>query len=80
MATKITLLGNGPIRIEGDDFEIYDPQGRKFGLGGRTVVSLCRCGHSASKPFCDGSHAKAGFSSTVEARDLPAPKPKAANP
>lgn len=79
MATRIIPISNGPIRIEGD-FEIFDPQGNKFGLGGRTAVSLCRCGQSASKPFCDGSHARTGFCDAVTARDLPAPKPKAANP
>lgn len=74
-ATKITINNNGPIRIEGD-FEILDPQGQPFGLAGRTVVSLCRCGHSNNKPFCDGSHKTANFSDSVAARDLPAPKPK----
>jgi len=74
-ATKITVNSNGSIKIEGD-FEICDPQGQPFGLAGRTVISLCRCGHSANKPFCDGSHKTAGFSDTVVARDLPAPKPK----
>jgi CDGSH-type Zn-finger protein len=75
MATKITPLNNGPIRIEGE-FEIYDPQGNRFGLAGRTVISLCRCGQSASKPFCDGSHARTGFNDPVVARELPPPKPK----
>jgi CDGSH-type Zn-finger protein len=75
MATKIRPLNNGPIRIEGD-FEILDPTGKTFGLGGRTVVSLCRCGHSGNKPFCDGSHNRLGFSDAVVARDLPAPMPK----
>jgi CDGSH-type Zn-finger protein len=32
---------------------------------------------SENKPFCDGAHAKAGFSSVCEARELPPPKPKA---
>ncbi len=75
MPTKITPLNNGPIRIEGD-FEIYDPQGNRFGLAGRSAISLCRCGHSANKPFCDGSHSRIGFQDPVTARDLPAPKPK----
>jgi CDGSH-type Zn-finger protein len=71
--TRITVRPNGPYRIEGD-FELLDPQGKPFGLGGRTAISLCRCGHSANKPFCDGSHSKVGFESTVEARDLPSPQ------
>jgi CDGSH-type Zn-finger protein len=75
MATKITPMNNGPIRIEGD-FEICDPQGNPFGLAGRTVISLCRCGQSQIKPFCDGSHARIGFSDPVTARELPPPKPK----
>jgi CDGSH-type Zn-finger protein len=74
-ATKITVNNNGSIKIEGD-FEICDPQGQAFGLAGRTVISLCRCGHSANKPFCDGSHKTRGFTDTVIARELPAPKPK----
>jgi len=73
--TKVTVLNNGPIRIEGE-FEILDPQGKAFGLAGRTVISLCRCGHSENKPFCDGSHARNGFQSPMEARELPPPKPK----
>jgi CDGSH-type Zn-finger protein len=75
MPTKITCQHNGPIRIEGE-FEIHDPAGTAFGLAGRTVISLCRCGHSENKPFCDGSHNRVGFSDTVTARELPPPKPK----
>ena len=73
--TKITCLNNGPLRIEGA-FEILDPSGAAFGLAGRTVISLCRCGHSENKPFCDGSHNRMGFSNSVVARELPPPKPK----
>ncbi|MEI9974478.1 MAG: CDGSH iron-sulfur domain-containing protein [Ignavibacteriota bacterium] len=75
MPTKITPQNNGSIRIEGD-FEILDPTGAAFGLAGRTVISLCRCGQSANKPFCDGAHNRVGFVDPVVARDLPAPKPK----
>ena len=74
-ATKITCFSNGPIRIEGE-FEIFDPAGAMFGLAGRTVISLCRCGQSANKPFCDGAHARTGFMDEVVARELPQPKPK----
>ena len=75
MPTRITCQHNGPIRIEGE-FEIQDPDGALFGLAGRTVISLCRCGHSANKPFCDGSHARMGFQDQCAARELPPPKPK----
>ncbi|HKW96139.1 MAG TPA: CDGSH iron-sulfur domain-containing protein [Bryobacteraceae bacterium] len=73
--TKITVAHNGPLRVEGE-FTIVDPEGREFGLAGRTLISLCRCGQSQNKPFCDGSHARTGFQSQVAARDLPPPKPK----
>jgi CDGSH-type Zn-finger protein len=72
---KILVRNNGPLRLEGD-ITLCDQEGKEFGLGGRTVVSLCRCGQSANKPFCDGSHAKTGFASAVEARDLPPPASK----
>lgn len=75
MAVKITVNNNGPLRIEGE-MEIYDASGGKYDLAGRTVISLCRCGHSANKPFCDGSHARSGFESQVVATTLPPPKPK----
>ena len=75
MPSKVTVFNNGPIRIEGE-FEIVDPNGDVFGLAGRTTIGLCRCGHSANKPFCDGSHNRMGFTDAVVARELPPPKPK----
>ena len=74
-ATKITIANNGPLVVEGD-CEILDQTGKPFGLAGRTKLSLCRCGHSERKPFCDGSHKKAPFQSVVEAIELPPPAPK----
>jgi CDGSH-type Zn-finger protein len=75
-STKIMIRNDGPLRVEGD-FELVDMEGKPFGLAGRQVISLCRCGHSANKPFCDGSHKAAGFQDKQEARNLPpqAPKP-----
>jgi CDGSH-type Zn-finger protein len=72
---KITVMKNGPFRLEdAEALEILDPTGKAFGLGGRNVVSLCRCGFSANKPFCDGSHNHHGFQDEPEARDLPPKK------
>lgn len=75
MPTKVTIINNGPIRIEGE-FSIEDGEGNVFGMGGRSVISLCRCGLAENKPFCDGAHGRGGFSSLCKARDLPPPKPK----
>lgn len=54
-ATKLTINSNGSVKIEGD-FEITDRNGNQYDLAGRTIVSICRCGLSRNKPFCDGSH------------------------
>jgi CDGSH-type Zn-finger protein len=56
---KITINANGSARIECARAEIHLPDG--------TVVikenkfSLCRCGNSNQKPFCDGTHKTCGF-------------------
>jgi CDGSH-type Zn-finger protein len=70
--TKISVVNNGPIKIEGD-FQILDSQGNNYGLQGRTLVSICRCGLSANKPFCDGAHKEKFFHEAV-AFDLPPKK------
>lgn len=66
---KLTVNNNGSLRIEGE-FEIVDSQGQAYGLDGRTVVSVCRCGLSKNKPFCDGSH-KGHFEHNAVAFELP---------
>jgi CDGSH-type Zn-finger protein len=70
---KITVMKNGPLRLEGEA-EIFDQDGKLYGLGGRTILSLCRCGLSTNKPFCDGSHKHHGFEHESEAFDLPPKK------
>lgn len=75
MPAKIIIRNNGPIRIEGE-FTIVDQDGREFDLAGRTAITLCRCGHSTKKPFCDSTHKTCGFDSTVVAIALPPPAPK----
>ena len=68
--TDITVRVNGPLRVSGA-FVIRDGSGQGFDLSGRSTISLCRCGHSENKPFCDGSHKQTGFESAVEATKLP---------
>ena len=72
---KIQVRPNGPLLVSGE-ITLADGTGKPFGLGGRATISLCRCGQSANKPFCDGSHNRAGFQSDPPARDLPPPAPK----
>ena len=72
MAAKITVRNNGSLLIEGD-FEIVDKDGKVYGLGGRPLISICRCGLSKNKPFCDGSH-KGHFEHEAIAFDLPEKK------
>jgi CDGSH-type Zn-finger protein len=60
MAVKISIRPNGPYLVEGD-CELLDPQGNKVDTTGRAKIALCRCGASAQKPFCDGTHNKVNF-------------------
>ena len=72
--TKVKLIvnNNGSLRIEGE-VDIVDTSGKSYGLGGRDVITLCRCGLSKNKPFCDGSH-KGNFDHEAKAFDLPPKK------
>jgi CDGSH-type Zn-finger protein/uncharacterized Fe-S cluster protein YjdI len=54
----VTPRPNGPLLIEGN-LTLISGQGQARWTG--TRVSLCRCGQSANKPFCDGTHALADF-------------------
>jgi CDGSH-type Zn-finger protein len=72
---KVTVVNNGPLLIDGV-VEIVDQEGHAYGLGGRTKIGLCRCGHSERKPFCDGSHKRSTFQSVVQAHELPPPPAK----
>ncbi|CAM3959918.1 CDGSH iron-sulfur domain-containing protein [Lederbergia lenta] len=60
---QIKILDNGSYRVTGD-VELIDVDGNVFQT--KKAFSLCRCGLSSRKPFCDGSH-KGKFASCVRA-------------
>jgi CDGSH-type Zn-finger protein/uncharacterized Fe-S cluster protein YjdI len=55
---RITATANGPLEVVGE-VTVVGSDGRALRETRRAY--LCRCGHSASKPFCDGSHSRVGF-------------------
>lgn len=61
---KITVRAHGSYKVEGD-VPLFDEQGNRIATpeGGR--YSLCRCGLSKNKPFCDGSHKAGGWDPTL---------------
>ena len=65
MTIRIRLRPNGPYVIESDDVVVVDWNGVEYVSEKKPVakkpLALCRCGASASKPFCDGSHKRVGF-------------------
>ncbi|HEX4147890.1 MAG TPA: CDGSH iron-sulfur domain-containing protein [Pirellulales bacterium] len=59
--TTIRCRIHGPLVIQGP-VRIIDHEGHEFTLPtDKPAVALCRCGQSANKPFCDGSHKACGF-------------------
>ena len=86
---KITVKRNGPFRVEAPEgsIELVDADGNKYDLTGKTAFSLCRCGGSVNKPFCDGTHSRIGFQAAEAAvrqadsgAPSGAPKPVENNP
>lgn len=63
MAIEIVATKNGPYLLTGDlsGLELRDGDGNLYEVGGKRRIFLCRCGASATKPFCDGQHGKIGF-------------------
>jgi len=63
---KITIRDNGPYWVTGP-ITLEDANGNPVDISGRERVSLCRCGGSTKKPFCDGTHSKIGFQGAMAA-------------
>ena len=51
---------NGPLVVKGS-VQLVNAEGKPIQAPQGSAIALCRCGHSANKPFCDGSHQKVGF-------------------
>lgn len=64
---RLKVMDSGALQLRGDlsQIRVVDGQGQQFDFGERRTVLLCRCGMSQTKPFCDSSHERVGFSSSV---------------
>ena len=63
----IHVRRNGPYRVEGP-INLLDHDGNPIQIPeGKPYISLCRCGGSVTKPFCDGTHSRIGFKGAEEA-------------
>ncbi|HYR09976.1 MAG TPA: CDGSH iron-sulfur domain-containing protein [Longimicrobium sp.] len=64
----VTILArnNGPYLVEGP-FRLIDADGTEYPLEAGRKYSLCRCGASTRKPFCDGTHSRIGFAAAERA-------------
>ncbi|MGM8211196.1 CDGSH iron-sulfur domain-containing protein [Virgibacillus sp. W0430] len=67
MDAKIKVKDNGPYQVSGS-FDMVDAEGNAF--KSERTVSLCRCGYSDDKPYCDGTHEEIEFKSAPRAKDV----------
>ena len=74
MAVTIKVRQNGSYLVEGEEVTLVDWNGQPYTLAKRPFA-LCRCGHSARKPFCDGSHRTVGFQAAEAAEPPSTDKP-----
>lgn len=63
---EIKVRDNGPYKVSGP-VRVIDAEGQEFALPAGESIALCRCGRSATKPFCDRSHRETGFASCERA-------------
>jgi CDGSH-type Zn-finger protein len=66
MPTIIKVRQNGSYLVDGDDVKVIDWNGNEY-IPKKRPFALCRCGHSTTKPFCDGTHTKIGFQAAEDA-------------
>lgn len=64
---RLKVMDDGALQLRGDlsQVRVVDGEGNAFDFGERRTVLLCRCGQSQNKPFCDSSHERTGFKSSV---------------
>ncbi|HKO15291.1 MAG TPA: CDGSH iron-sulfur domain-containing protein [Gemmatimonadaceae bacterium] len=87
MPLTIKVRKDGPYAVDlsTGEFVLVDHEGNPIPLPplkpGKTAITLCRCGASTRKPFCDGTHSRIGFRGAEEAQERfdaeqkgPAPK------
>jgi len=64
---RLKVMDDGALQLRGDlsQIRVVDGEGNAFDFGERRTVLLCRCGQSQNKPFCDSSHERIGFKSSI---------------
>lgn len=64
---RLKVMDGGALQLRGDlgQIRVVDGDGNAFDFGERRTVLLCRCGQSQNKPFCDSSHERIGFTSSI---------------
>jgi CDGSH-type Zn-finger protein len=69
---KVTILvrQNGPLRVYGPA-RLVDADGNEYEVPQGEWFSLCRCGHSSRKPFCDSTHKTIDFKAESVAQAPP---------
>ncbi|MEO7158425.1 MAG: CDGSH iron-sulfur domain-containing protein [Vicinamibacterales bacterium] len=73
----IKVRQNGSLLVEGEDVKLVDWTGAEY-IVPKKPFTLCRCGQSKEKPFCDGSHKACSFQASEAApgpRKMPEPLP-----
>jgi CDGSH-type Zn-finger protein len=64
--TRILVRNNGPLRVYGA-CKLVDAEGNEYTVPEGEWFTLCRCGESSRKPFCDSTHKTSGFDAPSDA-------------